>query len=106
MPNEALHENERVGYVDERIAYSRPALYHNPLDFGLRPSYGACEKATPEQPNDSFFRGFAAVPDRDGGLCYVAESAQGLVTGLVMWEKLPDKELRQPGESLLRPFGD
>jgi hypothetical protein len=36
MPNEALREIERIGYVDERIAHSRAASHHNPLDFVLR----------------------------------------------------------------------
>jgi hypothetical protein len=36
MPNEALREIERVGYVDEHIAYSWAASHHIPLDFVLR----------------------------------------------------------------------
>jgi hypothetical protein len=31
MPNEALREIERVGYVDKHIAYFRAASRHNPL---------------------------------------------------------------------------
>src|ERR1700748_1248612 len=72
----------RVVVVDESHEGSRPdASYHDRFGYRQervsgprhrRQGEGGCEKATSAQPSDSVFQGFAAVPDRNGGVCHRA----------------------------------
>src|SRR5580704_7594884 len=75
-------ECHRVIVADESHEGSRPdASYHDRFGYRQervsgprhrRQGEGGCEKATPAQPSGSVFQGFAAVPDRNGGVCHRA----------------------------------